>query len=89
MIKLMNIMMLSCKRVTELVELKSSKRLSFVERIQFKFHTLFCAACNTYEKQSAIIEQQLTDKLKVETEKNDIKLSEEAKSKILEKIKKS
>lgn len=89
MMKLMNLMMLSCTRVTELVEKKSSMKLSFIERFQLKLHTLFCAACGTYEKQSKLIDEHLSNWMKAKTEQKKVTLSKEAKSKIVDKIKKS
>ncbi|MBI5857583.1 MAG: hypothetical protein HZB42_08015 [Sphingobacteriales bacterium] len=57
--KLMNYLMLSCKKATELIEKKSLFGLSWKENIQLKVHTKMCNACSTYQKQSKEIDTLL------------------------------
>ncbi len=57
--KLMNRLMLSCKKATELMEKKGFVRLSNVERIQLFMHTRMCDACGRYAKQSKLIDKVL------------------------------
>ena len=52
--KLMNILMLSCKKATELLEKRSVVKLSIKEKIQLKMHTNMCKVCHAYENQSKI-----------------------------------
>lgn len=54
--KLMNYLMLSCKKATELIEKKSVTDLSWKENIQLKVHTKMCDACCYYQKQSKEID---------------------------------
>jgi anti-sigma factor ChrR (cupin superfamily) len=55
----MNMMMLSCKKATELIEKKLSRQLSAGERVQLSVHTSMCKACSNYEKQQTVIDEQL------------------------------
>lgn len=57
--KLMHLMMLSCKKVTELIEKKSLVGLNWKEKIQFTMHTSMCDACSTYQKQSEFLDKIL------------------------------
>jgi len=57
---IMNILMLSCKKATELIEKRLATRLSAIEKIQLKMHTTVCSQCSTYEKQSDIIEKRIS-----------------------------
>ncbi|OGS69205.1 MAG: hypothetical protein A3F91_03495 [Flavobacteria bacterium RIFCSPLOWO2_12_FULL_35_11] len=85
--KMMNIIMLSCKKATELIEKRWVTKLSPVEKIQLKMHTAVCGQCATYEKQSEIIEKSLE---KINKQENvPMKLSSEKKEQILEALKKT
>lgn len=55
----MRLMMLSCKKVTELIEKKSLVGLTWKEKIQFTMHTSMCNACSTYQKQSEFLDEIL------------------------------
>lgn len=57
--KIMNILMLSCKKATELIEKKSFVGLSFKEKVQLGMHKSMCDACTAYEKQSHKIDEIL------------------------------
>ncbi|MEO6188161.1 MAG: hypothetical protein ABIO82_00115 [Ginsengibacter sp.] len=50
--KIMNWMLLSCKKATELIEKKLLVKISFKEKIQLQLHKSMCSACSAYEKQS-------------------------------------
>ncbi len=50
---------LSCKKASELIELKSDTHLSFKNKIQLKMHLMMCKACNAYEKQSVKLNKML------------------------------
>lgn len=55
----MNILMLSCKKATELMEKKGVVGLSGVEEIQLFLHTNMCDACSRYAKHSELIDKAL------------------------------
>jgi hypothetical protein len=57
--KIMHILILSCKKATELMEKKSVTSLSIHEKLQLKMHTAMCGACAAYEKQSKMIDEIL------------------------------
>ena len=50
--KIMNWLLLSCKKATELIEKKLLVKLSFKENIQLQLHKSMCSACTAYENQS-------------------------------------
>lgn len=50
--KLMNLLMLSCKKASELIEKKLHFPLSSVEKVQLIIHTSMCDACRSYQSQS-------------------------------------
>ena len=50
--KLMNILMLSCKKASGLIEKKLHFPLSPIEKMQLFFHTSMCDTCKSYQKQS-------------------------------------
>lgn len=83
---MMQKMMLSCKKTTELVEKNSVVGLAWNENIQLKMHMMMCTACKKYESQSKIIDLILE---KINANKvNDKVLSQEVKTKILIEIEK-
>ena len=57
--KIMQLLMLSCKKATELIEKRSLVKLSFKERVQLRMHKSMCDACTAYEKQSRKIDELL------------------------------
>ncbi len=57
--KIMQVLMLSCKKATELIEKRSLVRLSFREKVQLRLHKSMCDACTAYEKQSKKIDELL------------------------------
>jgi hypothetical protein len=88
--KIMNWLMLSCKKATELIEKKLLIKLSFRENVQLKMHKSFCDACTTYEKQSKLIDKLLSKNVhkdSQEADNNEVVENEELKKRILDKIK--
>lgn len=82
--KMMNILMLSCKKATELIEKRLVTKLSSIEKIQLKMHTTVCSQCSTYEKQSDIIEKSIAE---IHQSNNEsLKLSSEKKEQILKQL---
>ena len=63
MIKMMNWLMLSCIKSTELMEKESIVGLSRKEKLQLRLHTSMCDGCRAYQKQSALIDKLLKNKL--------------------------
>lgn len=70
--KLMNILILSCLKATELIEKKLHFKLSFKEKLQLKVHKMMCDACRMYEKQSTLLEKGIEQQQKAEMEEIDI-----------------
>lgn len=56
---LMNAMMFSCAKATELMELKELVPLSLTKKIQLKMHVAMCSGCRNYMKQTKLINQLL------------------------------
>ncbi|MEA1786739.1 hypothetical protein U1E44_11595 [Arenibacter sp. GZD96] len=84
--RIMNMLFLSCKQATALVEKKQVTTLSLLERIQLKMHIWMCSACRSYEKQSLLMNslmQRMVSRSKEELNHMD----EAAKKKVLQQIK--
>jgi len=84
--KILNILMLSCKKATELIEKRLVTTLSIIEKIQLKMHTAVCSQCSTYEIQSDIIEKSISQIH--QPTKEPMKLSHERKEQILKELEK-
>lgn len=86
--KIMNMMVNSCKKTTELIDKQLFMPLTAKEKMQLKVHKSMCKTCTAYEHQSKVIDSIIgkwfTGKSKIK-----VKLPEEAKAKILEEINKS
>ncbi|MDP4284017.1 MAG: hypothetical protein Q8891_06310 [Bacteroidota bacterium] len=86
--KILNLLMLSCKKATELIEKGLLVRLSFREKIQLQLHKSMCNACTTYEKQSKKMDEILHKHIHDDsTDSSGIIQNEELKEKILNKLK--
>jgi len=85
--RLVNILLLSCKKATELIEKREFIPLSYKEKLQLRLHTSMCKACKSYEKQSDTLEKALSDWVK-KNEKADHKnvLPSQAKASIINKL---
>lgn len=70
--KLMNMLILSCLKATELIEKKLHFKLSFKEKLQLKMHKMMCDACRLYEKQSALLEKGIEKQQEETFEEIDI-----------------
>lgn len=57
--KLMNAILLSCKKATGLVEKRKLSRLEKMEGIQLKMHLFMCSNCSNYAKQTRFIDRLL------------------------------
>ena len=87
----MQLLLLSCKRATELIEKKLLTKLSLREKVQLTMHKSLCDACTAYEKQGKLIDDLLSKHIHKEEDgikSNAIVENEDLKKKILEKIEK-
>ncbi len=55
----MPLLLMSCKRATELIEKRSVTDLSLVERFRLKLHTSMCHACSEYAMQSKFLQKAI------------------------------
>ncbi|MEO9021814.1 MAG: hypothetical protein ABI237_16745 [Ginsengibacter sp.] len=88
--KVMQWIMLSCKKATALIEKKLLVKLSFREKVQLKMHKSFCDACTAYEKQSKLIDKLLSKHIHEDVDKiknGKVVENAELKKRILDKIK--
>lgn len=86
--KIMDKMVNSCKKTTELIDKKFLTTLSVKESVQLYFHKSICKTCSAYEHQSKFIDNAVS-KLFHGKPKINTNLSNERKRKIIEKINKS
>lgn len=56
---LMNAMMLSCVKATELIEQKELTPFSLMQKVQLRMHVAMCSGCRNYMKQTALINKLL------------------------------
>ena len=59
MSKLMNTLMLSCKKASELIDKQSVIKLSIKEKVMLYMHTSMCEGCKAYQKQSKLLDEFL------------------------------
>ena len=78
----MNIIMLSCKKATLLIERNHAMPLSFMDRVKLKMHIAMCDKCAGYQKQSLIIENALKSNRQSFTNPSNLKLADTAKTRI-------
>ena len=67
--KIMNILLLSCKKASELIDKKSVIKLSRKEKIQLHIHVSMCDGCKAYQKQSKLIDTLLHKHIRNNDEK--------------------
>ncbi len=48
-------LMITCDKVTYLVDLKELKPLSFKEKLNLRIHTAMCKCCKNYETDSKVL----------------------------------
>jgi len=86
--KLMNILMLSCKKATELIEKKMYFKLTKVESVQLFMHKSMCDACTAYESLSKILDKVLKEEINPSKILQHKHPSSDFKQNIISKIKK-
>ncbi|TAN13011.1 MAG: hypothetical protein EPN37_14450 [Chitinophagaceae bacterium] len=57
--KIMNTLMLSCKKASALIIKRNDFLLTRKERIQLFFHLLVCDACHTFSRQNEVVSKVL------------------------------
>ena len=88
MIQVLRILLKTCKKTTELIDKQMFTPLTIKERMHLKTHKALCQTCNTYEKQSKLIDALIGKWFAADANKETSKLDEEKKNKIIEEIKK-
>lgn len=86
---IMNTLMLSCTKATELVEKKTVDGLSVSENMMLSMHTVMCSACRQYQKQSALLNRAIFHQLNHFPEEfsgKNIRLGSQARQRIQEEI---
>ncbi|MBA3673667.1 MAG: hypothetical protein H0W75_01700 [Chitinophagaceae bacterium] len=56
---IMNAMMLSCFKATQLMEMKEHAPIGLLKTMQLHMHTAMCSGCRNYMKQSRLINELL------------------------------
>lgn len=83
MTKLMNRLLLSCFKATELIEKRLHIKLSWKESLRLRVHTLMCDACSLYDKQSKLLEEGVSKQIRKAGQDIDV---EALKTQIIRKI---
>lgn len=83
--KIMNRMVNSCKKTTELIDKRLFSPLTVKEKMQLKVHKAMCKTCSAYENQSKIIDKIIGKWFNGDA-KAKVKLPEETKNKIIKEI---
>lgn len=83
--KIMNMMVNSCNKTTELIDKQQLVALSGKEKLQLQLHKSLCSTCNAYEQQSKIIEKIMGKWFGAQTD-SIVTLTAERKIKIMEAI---
>ena len=83
--KIMNVVINSCKKTSELIDEQSFRALSIGEKIQLQVHKSICKNCDEYEKHSKIIDKVIANWFGSKS-KTNVKLPEERKTKIINEI---
>lgn len=86
--KIKKLLLLSCRKVTELMEKKLHVKLSLVEKAQLAVHSTVCPGCREYENQSSLIDRALGSSNRSGEKDVDPKNAEELRSRIIERLKK-
>lgn len=86
--KIMNMMVNSCKKTSELIDKQQLTKLTAKEKMQLQVHKSMCKTCSAYEHQSKVIDN-IINKWFNGKSKTNVKLPEERKNKILDEIKNS
>jgi hypothetical protein len=80
--KQLQVIFLSCKKATLLIEMSQNKPLSIRKKIQLSAHLRLCERCNRYQKQSLLIEGMLKVNHNVQLNAGKLKLSDDSKTRL-------
>lgn len=84
----MKLIMISCRKATELIEKKQVVGLTPLERIRLNIHSSMCETCKQWEKQSQFLDKSLNRFInKSESLQNGEALTEEKKQSIKDSLK--
>lgn len=88
MMRLMNMLMLSCRKATELMEKRLHTRLRLIKKLQLFMHSQMCDACRSYEKQNHFMNDMLRSQSKTSYKPHVSikKLPDEVKSRIIKEL---
>lgn len=83
----MKLIMVSCKKASELIEKKEDYKISPAESVRLFIHTSMCTICKGYEKQSILLKIALNNLFKdSEESQKDTEVPESLKKDIIKKI---
>jgi len=85
---MMNTLVNSCKKTTELIDKQALAPLTIKEKLQLTVHKSMCKTCTAYEHQSKVIDKIISNWFGKGKSNAQVKLTEEKKVKIIEEIKK-
>jgi hypothetical protein len=86
--KIMNLMVNSCNKTTELIDKQQITSLTTKEKLQLQIHKSMCNTCNAYEQQSKLIENVVANWFSAKSQ-TTVRLDDEKKKKIIEEINRS
>lgn len=84
--KMMNVVLLSCKKAAFLIDLEQENPLTVLKKVQLKMHLSVCKNCSNYEIQSRIIGTILKNNQKSADQISELHLAEEVKTRIQKEI---
>ena len=90
--KLMNVLVLSCKKASGLIEKKLHFPLSPIEKLQLMIHTSMCDACRKHQKQSVELDSMLKHHITFDSKSKysmSEKLSDDFKNQIIKDVNKN
>lgn len=57
---ILNTLLLSCEKATQLIDRQALQPLSWQETVQLRMHLATCKGCKAYQKQSLLIDKMLS-----------------------------
>ena len=87
--KIMNILMLSCKKASGLIEKRLHFPLNPMEKVQLIIHTSMCDTCKKHQKQSLELDSILKNHIKFDSQSkysSSEKLSDDIKNQVIRQI---
>lgn len=78
--RIIHMVVLSCKKATELIEKKSLFGLSWRERLQLRMHTGICGFCAIYQQQSILLDKVMRHQM---TNINELRIVPDVKNEAL------